>query len=878
MEEEIKEDPLIYSLLTEYYEQREIIRKLQENTEEVFNPEIFSELQYLEIIRINSCHTISELFDYLILAKELEGDTEYHYDMYIVISNDYDPPWQRGFRTKVIRQMTLNDLINYIEEWINELQEAYHDDRVNMDIIVDVFLRKINPWYGVGKEMKIFKILNNKPYTINFLKTINKCLLKCTLLSLGRSLKSREITNFNEYYDSNLNTLNLIQKIEERHTIQIKITSSFKTLEQYIQNKQEDEVILFSKNKHIGYLKQELPTINALELKEQKSLKVEKKSEIIYGAYDFEWEWVKQAEGKKFNFINKPPNLVTLIYKNENILTQKVFNSVKLFLQYISILVHNTSKNMYLYAHNAQRVEHQFIIEELIKDYTRNKKKPDIELNNINGKAIKSYSWNQSNYKRIYFYDTLLYMKMSLKNIAESYQTIAVKGHEAQGEQSDEEFFRNKKWDWKDPKDVEYCMNDSKILLEFIEKFNEQTKSLFSIFNEDIWILNKSSISSINKDYIFSMYPNLSNDTEQAMLFAEAFYGGRTEIFFRGTIKPEQGIQLRVIDIKSAYPDVMINVGFHGRFIGYLNRIPKSTKLCRWMMFAKVKYINKYRYPPLAIKKDGKLLFPNFITYQTRFIFDFEYYELKSNLKIKEVIEVFGFEEQKFPFLKEIYDLKERSKDNKALYESTKVQINGCFGSLAMNLYRPSKSIVNMHEIEIEDITCKDEVFYDQIFNDTYWRTSKDLITTNVCMQGAASITAYCRLKLWKKLCELREAGCKPLYCDTDSVYFQCYEDYPHEANTKELGSWDEEIKSEMSIFSCKAYICDGKAVIKGMKKNDVNIDATEVLQHGLRYINSEWRIGVVGRIGLTDTEKFARLQYTKGCVKKNGRVVPFDL
>lgn len=106
------------------------------------------------------------------------------------------------------------------------------------------------------------------------------------------------------------------------------------------------------------------------------------------------------------------------------------------------------------------------------------------------------------------FIDTILYMDLPLSEIAKKFSTTVEKGHREWYENMDKDkWYLNKKWNYKNKDDIEYCMNDCNILLEFILKYNKFILDVYNdIYEEGDWALVKSSISAIFIIFFFIEY------------------------------------------------------------------------------------------------------------------------------------------------------------------------------------------------------------------------------------------------------------------------------------------------------------------------------------------------------------------------------------
>jgi hypothetical protein len=82
-------------------------------------------------------------------------------------------------------------------------------------------------------------------------------------------------------------------------------------------------------------------------------------------------------------------------------------------------------------------------------------------------------------------------------------------------------------------------------------------------------------------------------------------------------------------------------------------------------------------------------------------------------------------------------------------------------------------------------------------------------------------ITSYARIQLMQNL--LKYENNKPVYCDTDSIFFEID---PQIKNSNDLGEWKKENKNIFEIIGLKnySYICNDeiKSKIKGIPKSAI--------------------------------------------------------
>jgi len=143
----------------------------------------------------------------------------------------------------------------------------------------------------------------------------------------------------------------------------------------------------------------------------------------------------------------------------------------------------------------------------------------------------------------------------------------------------------------------------------------------------------------------------------------------------------------------------------------------------------------------------------------------------------------------------------------------------------------------------------------------------------------SAHVTAYARLYLWQ-LMEKCGTG-NYFYCDTDSLF----------VNDKGLGNLAEymdftalgKLKLEnrverITIYGLKDYILDGKTVIKGIRKNAVQVSPTEFIQDRWPTLKGMLSRQETDHYVTAKTHKHLERDYTKGTVTDNGWIEPLRL
>ena len=880
----------------------------------------FDEEKYVEIRRFYEFHTYNELLEHLQTLREF-GDTEpFYYEIHVRYKLYFDQINTGAYRTKTFNQLTIQEAIDAIEDYIDGVQEKYGDrfdeEFGDMDIIGDIFIRKVNPWFGAsGKEFSMFRILNNQPITIRFFKTYSRCLIKSVLKTLDLDTEGHTLLhNYDRY--SHLPFVEIKRHIENNLGISIKITKSLKNLERYLKNKKDRDVILFATNKHVGYLEYDFPYLQKRKQDPVPPKPIQKISNVLIMTLDCEYTYEKKAEMDE-EYTSKEPTLVCLkvwgLKSDLSYFKDFVFGSVRKAVQKIISLSEAAVKNVYVYSHYGMKVEHQFIAKVQIMEHIRNNKDPRITYTNIQGSKIKTLSWKLGD-RSIKFIDTVLFAPMSLEEIACSFKTSVVKGHKEwetipnikKDKKIKDSWYLNKNWSVSNPDDVAYCMNDVHILMEFIVKFNEFVINIYDdIYHSGDWALSKFSMSSINKNYVLHHYPNIINDSLESSIFSESYFGGRNECFQIGEVVGN----IRGDDINSSYPFELLK-GFAGPFVGTTKTIPQTTEH-RWLALVDLHYKDPVDIPLLCVKEKGRLVFPNIMNSRIMFIWDKEYEEIKENLVVDKIYDVYLFEEINLSgLINKLYKIKSDCKDNsespfyknEAMYQTVKIMLNGIYGSLGMNMYRPQKKIIR--DLDVLDLPY-DEYETSEAFEALSWLYYSDLCQIDSAFQCASSITMQARLHLWQQINHIRSLGHSPLYCDTDSVYYKLADNIAAPPSSSSLGGWKKEFEGDyMKILTCKVYAYRNMKheydfKFKGFQKEKFdppsypekeseeerlerennrrayNEDKVNSLIQNCTFVNKCWQPTTELTLVKYDITKTYSLNYNKGTVLDSGDVVP---
>lgn len=892
-----------------------------EDEESEESEEFEDALDRVENVRRLNVRSYDELLERLELILKLNPEYEYRY---FSLRINYRLLGQQDdiFRVtdeRRFQNMRIRDMIHELTREIHELEERYHVILVERDDSEEdeeeitknlsyAILTEMTPSFGKGnKNFNFVFSLDNELWSVIFPSTRCKCLIECVYNHLGKSKSDRFFKN-TSFKDMKYDTM--LDLIRNNLKIEVLISQTLDTLKFDIRNRTENSILLFGRDGHVGYIIKGLEEFESVP-KSPSLPNFALKSRCVLVGYDCEYSYDK-LDGEYFPVKS---NLICAVVNDGKSTYDLSFKSFNKYIIYLEELAFSTKSDVYCYAHNAQKVENAFVLQEIVR--MKNMRKTVVY--NFNGNKIKSYSYHirqtvkrpkqkdEIILRKISFIDTLCYVKESLDNISRMFNLTTSKGHkewpEFKTKEEKDEWYFNKKWSIKNKNDVEYCTNDARIALELVLKLDGFVKEIFEreivqIYTGTeytrslIWTLNKSSMASVCRSIFHNIYPEILNTSEDASVFKTMYYGGRNECFYIGTSFGDKVVH--TIDINSAYPFEM-QKGFAGEYMGDAKKLlnlnyPDVETVVefarennfRWVSYMVLKYKTQMKFPLLAVFKNGKLLFPNIMTYNLVPIWDVEYEAIKGNLHIQRIEYVGFFNSCSFKDqIEKLAHIKMNTKD-KAMRNFSKIIMNSIYGISGMDSYRPVKALVK-RDAPIECISS--DYYISEAFDDFNWIQYRQFTKVNASFQSASSITAQARLKLWNMLNFADQHGFIVLYCDTDSVMMMGDEDisvFSDFLHPTELGKWDIETHDMMRIFTNKVYYYkDGenlKIKFKGLNSDKIKGLKESDFVFGNKFVVEGTKVTRQLTISLYKHLKEFSLNYTKGIVLKDGFIKPFDI
>lgn len=422
---------------------------------------------------------------------------------------------------------------------------------------------------------------------------------------------------------------------------------------------------------------------------------------------------------------------------------------------------------------------------------------------------------------------------------------------------------------------IEYCIRDCEIIYE----------ALFTIFNEVGSI--RVTLAGLSLDYFRRKFQKFHIDYNDKLgkSFFESYYGGRNEAFFIGSC------QASCYDINSMYPYAMVNSYFpNPKNLKNIHNITPEKLQKNYLPYfegcAKVKikhYYNNYGFLPL--RKNGKLLFPvgNFSGWynfnEIRFALQHKVIE------IKKVFEVVYSEAMQSPFKEYAETLyKKRQHEKNDLYrEIYKLLMNSLYGKFAQKIKSETIYIENI-DLQfniIKEYARKNQLIKIVPFNDSRKDCFIEVKTKHAFLYHSiplfsSYITSHARVHLLTQILKYKKN--KPLYCDTDSIFFK---NDPNIKDSLELGAFKKEKKTVTEIRGLKNYSYsspENKRIdkIKGIPKNAIFENGKYKYKNLLKTKESMRRNLLPGV--QVEREKVLKLTYEKRIVNANGTTQPLTL
>jgi len=377
---------------------------------------------------------------------------------------------------------------------------------------------------------------------------------------------------------------------------------------------------------------------------------------------------------------------------------------------------------------------------------------------------------------------------------------------------------------------IEYCENDVKITINFLNKLLEVMGSKYSkIFNK--------SFSAPSLSYkIFFRYWNSLNIKENLLkeediYVRKSYYGGRCEVFGN----PIDSEVIHYFDFSGMYEQCMRTKFPIGKGFFCVENLDVKK-----IGFHVIKYKSNMEYPILPQHSNkNKLTFPNGIMQGCYWYEEISLFVEKGG-EVLEIISSYLYDEEDYVFKDFVNEFSQIKKKGGFYKIFGKLMINSLYGSFGMS-DKNYESLVCFSEAEFKKVlektdvlesTKKNNCYIMKIFkNNKSYKVLKEkneyikFSTRNVSY--ASIISSKARIKLYKGFCDVINSGGRILYCDTDSIA-ACYNSNNLNIQYGEI-KWQEIWKDAVFIgpkfYAFKNLNNKDVVKIKGVSKNDYSFD-----------------------------------------------------
>lgn len=370
----------------------------------------------------------------------------------------------------------------------------------------------------------------------------------------------------------------------------------------------------------------------------------------------------------------------------------------------------------------------------------------------------------------------------------------------------------------------------------------------------------------------------IHNNKQALALEREAFKGGRVECYFLGNIIGED---FYLLDVNSLYPYVMRNNSYPVKYVKILHNVSISDLTNYINSYAIVARVTVDTDTPIYCVRRDRSIFPI-----GRFEVTLCTPELKYALAAGHIVSVNSLvlykQESIFTsYVDKFYTLKQQfaAEHNDEYVELCKKMLNslyGKFGQKAENWVKVGDAAGEPDRIELGLVyetgkLSKIQYLLGEIFVLNDYGESFDSFPAI-----SAHVTAYGRLYLWDIMKQAGEDNY--LYCDTDSLIVNkagLFRLQNRISSTILGGIKIVEVGNDLIINGLKDYKFASKTVIKGIKKNAVQISDTSYTQEHWPSFKGTLRSGDANTYKVKTVIKSLNRKYLKGTVTASGKITP---
>ena len=404
-----------------------------------------------------------------------------------------------------------------------------------------------------------------------------------------------------------------------------------------------------------------------------------------------------------------------------------------------------------------------------------------------------------------------------------------------------------------DPRSVDYCVRDARIVHGAVSALREYVRSLGGDLRNTI---ASTALFLWASRYADLPLPVLTQNVRG--LFRKAYYGGRVEVFRYGKVRG----RLTYLDVNSLFPACMT-----GSYPGLWSlRVDGRHGVVK----ARVT-VPPMEYPPLPHRgPDGRIVYP-VGTWSGFWCSNELDYARTLGVKVR-VLGSVGSDSLVTPFrdyVEELYGRRKRSK-NETERKVLKLLMNSLYGKFgtAGGVAREIRSLDKLGEVSYAPLDSTSGMIDVAAPSPPY---------ANVLW--SAWTTAAARVVLHKALVKANKSGAEVLYCDTDSIIFDGPNPFPV---SRELGAWKVEKKcSEFEAKGPKYYYFKaenrkrGEYRVKGVpRKKAGELFRRKVTTFERPYrLRESIRLGDCGLVNIwREMEKKDRKPKPRRCVLPGGR------
>lgn len=423
-----------------------------------------------------------------------------------------------------------------------------------------------------------------------------------------------------------------------------------------------------------------------------------------------------------------------------------------------------------------------------------------------------------------------------------------------------------------------YCHRDVKIEIENFKLF---IKFLTANNIARLCYTRGSTAMSafLLRHYTTKIY--IHNNREAIRMERDSYKGGRVECFYIGDLNTEK---YYILDVNSLYPTVMRDNDYPVKYTHISHRC-SVTELKRILKRHSVvaKVLIETNEPVYATRR-YRTLFPTgdfwavLCTPELKYAIEHNHLKVVDSLVIYEQATIFRSYVDKFYALRQEF----KSAGVAEYEELCKKMLNSLYGKFGQKGENWEKVGDCPNEPDREEL-C----FY---FENRHCTKIRYLLGQIFIMTGvgesfdsfpaiAAHVTAFGRMYLWSLM---QQAGIgNYFYCDTDSLIVNetGFNNLSHLISSTGLGGLKiDDICHQISIKGLKDYVTENKTVIKGIRKDAIQVSDRIYNQETWPSFKGLLRKGQANRYTVQTTTKHLYREYTKGEVTSTGIVVPYVL